>query len=157
MAYAKGTHLAAPTGNCALFDKVANAWCPVSIACSGFLFFLRLRAIYNRNQIVVAIFFVLWVALLAGGVLVPIGINGGAVGSTQYCEDVSVSSFAFYGEVAPLVFDTLVFVAISWRLSRIASPSSEMGMGESIYVMLFGRNLPTFTKSLLLDGQVYYL
>jgi hypothetical protein len=144
---------AAPIGNCEPVNRLANAWCPVSVTATGFLFFIRLRAIYNRNRVVIAAFFVLWVGLAVGGIFIIVGVKGGPAGATQYCEDVFVAGYTFYGEVAPLVFDTLVFLAISWRLSRIASIDKK----ANIESMIFGTNLPSFTKSLLQDGQIYYL
>lgn len=144
---------AAPIGNCALLDRLGDAWCPLSVAASEFLFFIRLQAVYNRNGVVIATFFVLCVALAVGGIFVAIGVKGGPAGDTQYCEDVSVARTVFYSELAPLVFDTLVFLAISWRLSRLASFDEKGSIGS----MLFGTNLPAFTKSLLQDGQIYYV
>lgn len=123
------------------------------MAATGFLFFIRLKAIYNRNRAVIAAFFVLWLGLAVGGIFIVVGVKGGPSGATQYCQDVSVKHFVFYGEVAPLVFDTLVFLAISWRLSRVAS-IDEKRRFESMFL---GTNLPAFTKSLLQDGQIYYL
>ncbi len=49
-------------------------------------FFLRLRAIYNRNQVVVVTFFVLWIGLIVAALFVPLGITGGPVGPTLYCQ-----------------------------------------------------------------------
>lgn len=152
---------AAPVGHCAALERAALAWCPLAVSASGFLFFLRLRAVYNNDRILISVFFVLWLSLLTGGILVPISIKGGAVGSTLYCQDVWVSRISLFGQVAPLCFDTLVFLSISWRLSRIASYSdggSALGDNtDRIGSVLCGSNLPAFSKSLLVDGQIYYL
>ncbi|KJA22358.1 hypothetical protein HYPSUDRAFT_41000 [Hypholoma sublateritium FD-334 SS-4] len=145
----------APIGNCVLLNKIFHAWCPVSISCNAFLFFLRLRAIYNRNRIVVAFFFVFWVGLSVAGVFVPLGISGGSLGPTRYCRFTSSTATASFGLIVPLVYDTPVFAAISWRLSRIASV--EMGYKDSMRILFSGRGLPRFTRSLLVDGQLYYL
>lgn len=145
----------APTGNCTVFDNAVHAWCPITIGFSAYLFFLRLRAIYNRNRIVEVIFFTLWLGLLVATIFVPIGIVGGTVGPTLYCQDAKVALYVTSGQIAPLVFDTLVFVAISWRLCR--ATCAEMGINRSLKVIIFGEGLPAFTKSLLVDGQLYYL
>lgn len=147
-------------GNCAVLSRAALAWCPVAVSASGFLFFLRLRAIYNRNRILVSVFFILWLVLLAGGILAPISIKGGAVGSTMYCQDVSETRVSVFPQIAPLCFDTLVFLAISWRLCRIVSYRKGGDVGSQkgrIDMGFFGTNLPMFTRSLLVDGQIYYL
>jgi len=146
----------APTGNCVVFEHAVEAWCPLNVACTGYLFFLRLRAVYNRNRIIVGTFFVLWLGLMVSSLFVPIGVMGGAVGPTDYCEDALVSKAVYFVQMGPFIYDTLVFVAISWRLSRIAY-IEQAGPRESLQVVLFGKYLPAFTKSMLLDGQIYYL
>lgn len=152
-------YLAAPVGHCALVSNVAFGWCPLSIAGTGLLFFLRLRAIYNRNRLVVSVFFILWLALLASAINLPFGFKGAAVKGTSFCMYAYVSRLAFYSRIAPLVFDTLVFIAISWRLSRIGTlsePSEGVGR-NTLNAMVFGTNLPAFSRGLLTDGQIYYL
>lgn len=84
----------APAGNCTVLERSALAWCPIAISTSGFLFCLRLRAIYDHDRVLVAAFFMLWLVILTGGILLPLSIKGGAVGSTMYCQDVWVSGLA---------------------------------------------------------------
>ncbi|KAF8199057.1 hypothetical protein BJ912DRAFT_950735, partial [Pholiota molesta] len=145
----------AGTGNCIHFETVTDAFYPISISCTALLFFFRLRAIYNQDRIVVVGFFLLWLGVLASTILIPIGILGGYIGNTKYCVDVDVPNSAYAGIFAPLIHDTMVFLAISWRLAR--NSHMEMNFQEGIKVAIFGRYLPTFTKSLLRDGQRYYL
>ncbi|KJA17097.1 hypothetical protein HYPSUDRAFT_1104897 [Hypholoma sublateritium FD-334 SS-4] len=147
--------VAAPTGNCIKFNTVVHAWCPVSICCSGLLFFLRLRAIYHRNRIVVAAFFVLWIGLIASSLFIPLGMSGGAIGSTLYCQYTSIAQSAYVGVVGPLVYDTLVFGAISWRLIHVGSV--DMSCRETFHALFSRRGLPEFTDGILVDGQLYYL
>ena len=103
-----------------------------------------------------ATFFVLWLGLLAATILIPLNVVGGTIGPLNYCEDAFVSNTVSIVQLTPLVYDTLVFIAISWRLCRIAS-IEPAGPRETFQVMLFGKHLPTFAKSILLDGQLYYL
>ncbi len=144
---------AAPTGNCEVFEKALTAWYPISLGCSALLFFFRVAAIYNRKPVVVASFFVLWLGLLACTLFIPIGVQGDEVGGSNYCQDAFVPNTAYAAIIAPLVHDTLVFIAISWKLVK----NSHVDGKEGIKVMMFGRHLPDFTKALLLDGQRYYL
>lgn len=139
-----------------MFCKVVNAWCPLALASSAYLFFLRLRAVYSREKVIVAIFFFFWVGLLAAVIFVPFAISGGPSGSTEYCRYSSLAKYAPIAQIGPLAYDTLVFLAISWKLSH-NSPSSNVNAGESLKAIVFGRNLPVFTKMLLRDGQLYYL
>lgn len=78
--------------------------------------------------------------------------------ATGYCEEITVTALSSYGLMAPLGFDTLILLAISWRLSKISSMDEPgTNVGKSVNTMLFGTNLPAFAKSLLIDGQIYYL
>lgn len=140
-----------------MFEKVVNAWCPFAIGGTAFLFFLRVRAVYFGNHLVVAFFFIAWLGLLASTILLPVGTNGGSLGPTKYCQDVFVARYTTFVQVAPVIYDTLVFAAISWRLCHMPTAGEPFGPRESLRVMLFGKSLSRFTKSLLRDGQVYYL
>ncbi|KJA24849.1 hypothetical protein HYPSUDRAFT_183143 [Hypholoma sublateritium FD-334 SS-4] len=145
----------APTGNCAHFETITDAFYPISLGCSALLFFFRLRAIYNRDRIVVGFFFILWCGLLTCTIFIPAGILGGNIGTTKYCVDEDVPNSAYAAIIAPLVHDTLVFIAISWRLVQNARVEGDFK--ENLQVAMFGKYLPAFSKGLLLDGQRYYL
>lgn len=147
---------ASATRNCFALITIAGSWCPLAFPCSAFLFLLRLRAVYNRDRVIVSIFSVLWLGLLASSIFVPLGIQAAHIGPTKYCTIISVKKSALLGHLTPLIYDTLVFVAISWRLCRIAC-TRPPGPQESLKVVLFGHYLPAFTRSILLDGQIYYL
>ena len=145
----------APTGHCVQFNNVVHAWCPVSICCSALLFFLRLRAIYNRNQVVIVTFFVLWIGLIVAALFLPLGITGGPVGPTLYCQYTSFTQSSYAGIIGPLIYDTLVFAAISWRLMLVASV--EMNCKSTVQILFSRKGLPAFTARILVDGQIYYL
>jgi hypothetical protein len=62
------------------------------------------------------------------------------------------------------VYDTLVFIAITWRLVRDGTHcglnnnnNTRKKGGSSPWSFIFGKHLPAFSRSLLQDGQVYYL
>ncbi|KJA25595.1 hypothetical protein HYPSUDRAFT_134612 [Hypholoma sublateritium FD-334 SS-4] len=147
----------APTGNCVNFHTLSTAFYPISVGCSALLFFFRLRAIYNRDRIVVGFFFILWCGLVTCTSFIPANVIGGALGPTKYCTSVNNKSvqLSFAGVIAPLVNDTLIFCAISWRL--VQNAYIEGNLGQNVKVAMFGTYLPTFSKGLLLDGQRYYL
>jgi len=145
----------APTGNCKAFETITDAFYPVALGFSALLFFMRLRAIYNRDRIVVAAFFVLWLGLLGTTVIVPIVILGANIGPTQYCIDADVPSSVYAAILSPLIHDTLVFIAITYRLVKNAH--REMGLKDGMTIAVSGKYLPSFTRGLLKDGQKYYL
>lgn len=97
----------------------------------------------------------MWIGVIVAAVFIPLGISGGAVGSTAYCQYTSFSSSSSAGLIAPLIYDTLVFTAISWQLVRVAS--AEMGCRDTLHLLCSGRGLPAFTMHILVDGQLYYL
>lgn len=146
---------AAPTGNCAAFEHIGDAWYPMSLSFSALLFFFRLRAIYNRDRIVVACFFVLWLGLVGTTILIPIVISGASIGPTKFCEDADVPNSSYAAIFAPLIHDTFVFIAISYRLTQNAH--MDVDLKDGFKIAMFGKYLPTFTQSLLKDGQRYYL
>ncbi|KJA22769.1 hypothetical protein HYPSUDRAFT_638112 [Hypholoma sublateritium FD-334 SS-4] len=152
-----------PIGHCTLFDNIALSCSSVAFSCTALLFFLRLRAVYNQNPVVVATFFALWLVFPVVSILLPLVLPASrrvfafAVEGTNTCASaLSDASPVFYLQATELAYDTLVFIAISRRLCRIAyvKPS---GPQESLKIWIFGKYLPAFTKSLYLDGQVYYL
>ncbi len=147
--------IGAPTGHCFKFNRIVHAWCPISVCCSALLFFFRLRAIYNRNKIVVTVFFVLWIGLIVAALFVPLGISGGPVGTTLYCQYTNFSQASYAGIIGPLVYDTLVFAAISWRLMQVASV--EINCRSTLQILFSKKGLPAFTAHILEDGQIYYL
>ena len=57
----------------------------------------------------------------------------------------------------PLIYDTLVFLAITWRLSRNSYDPGPNTLESGIKFLIFGDYLPVFSKALLRDGQAYYL
>lgn len=107
---------------------------------------------------VVTTFFVLWLALLAASVYIPFSTKEPALGPAVDCTSVAIteSELVALAQLVTLMYDTMVFVTISWRLGQIAyvRPS---GTQESLKLLFFGKYLPAFAKSLYLDGQVYYL
>lgn len=146
---------AAPIGVCKHFETMGNVWYPIGVSCTGLLFFFRLRAIYNHDRIVVACFFALWLGLLGCTLTIPLGVLGGFIGDTKYCTETFIPNSAYAAILAPLIHDTLVFIAITWRLAHNAY--IDITLQEGLRVAVFGKYLPAFTKGLLLDGQRYYL
>ncbi|KAJ7913405.1 hypothetical protein B0H13DRAFT_1712652 [Mycena leptocephala] len=116
------------------------------------LFFLRARAIYNRHTILVFFFFILWLSVLGTAALVPIIATTANIGTTDYCIDVAVKSYASAATITPLVHDTIIFLAISLRLFG----NSHVTRGN-FKAFVTGEYLPQFSKAILKDGQLYYL
>jgi len=92
---------------------------------------------------------------VAACLTVIIGVDGVNIGSTRYCIDGEVKSYVTTATIIPLINDTFVFLAISWRLfsNSYARPTFKDGLR----VLIFGDYLPMFSKAMLHDGQAYYL
>jgi hypothetical protein len=105
--------------------------------------------------VVVAFFAILWLAVVAACVTVIVGVDGVNIGPTSYCIDGEVESYVTAATIIPLINDTLVFLAISWRLftNSYARPTFKDGLR----VLIFGDYMPMFSKAMLHDGQAYYL
>lgn len=92
---------------------------------------------------------------MAACVTVIVGVDGVNIGPTQYCIDGEVEAYVTAATIIPLVNDTFVFLAISWRLfsNSYARPTFKDGLR----VLIFGDYMPMFSKAMLHDGQAYYL
>ena len=116
---------------------------------------MRVFALYSNNRYVIVFFSMTWLFVLGSHILVPMETIGGNIGPTKYCfvqrtklgNTLAASSIFFY--------DFLVFTATSWGFMR--NSYSDVNVKNSIRVMVFGRNLPTFSKAILQDGQAYFL
>ena len=54
----------------------------------------------------------------------------------------------------PLFNDTAIFFAISWRLYKVVDVQ---GVRNGIKTFVVGGKLPSFSRAVLQDGQMYYL
>ncbi|KAJ6590732.1 hypothetical protein DFH09DRAFT_1140146 [Mycena vulgaris] len=76
-----------PAGSCLHLAKFTDVSCAIALAANSLLFFLRARAIFNRNKYLVLFFLLLWLTTYTGLFTIP-----------------------------PVINDTVIFVAISWRM-----------------------------------------
>jgi len=127
----------------------------LAVSSNALLFFFRIRAIFDRNKSVVAFFALLWVMVFAGSLLAIPGIAATNIGPTNYCMITKVESYVVAAVMIPLANDTLVFLAISWRLMECSQ--AEISMKTGFRILAFGHYLLPLSKALLQDGQMYYL
>ncbi|THU89082.1 hypothetical protein K435DRAFT_761376 [Dendrothele bispora CBS 962.96] len=154
----------APLPDCQRAVLAQEASYFVSTSATSFLFFLRVRAIYNRNPIVGWIFFVLWVLNVGCSSLAVLLVDGVHLGPTQHCVYGNPRIvFAFIAAVSVLIYDTSVFIAISIKLYdnshiRVAGDRSDSNKTRisSAKEFVSGSRLPRFSRAVLKDGQAYY-
>ena len=150
------------SSTCVMLDRLVACFSGATVVFTSLLFFFRTRALFNTYPWVVAFFAGLWLAVLGGclGFIVdifrPVSMNPTS-NAIPICinNNNGTNPFIVASIIIPLVNDTLVFLAISWRLSRISYDSYTLKSG--IRFLIFGDYLPVFSKALLQDGQAYYL
>jgi len=141
--------------NCLVLQKMVCVLYHVAFSSTSLLFFLRIRAVFNEDKLVVAFFFVLWLAVSVGSLTIAIIDNAVHFGPTQDCRGTSSMPYSSAAPIAYAVNDTFVFLAISWKLLKNAG--LEPSHKSSLKSKVLGENLPAFTRVMLQDGQIYYL
>ncbi|KAG6914154.1 hypothetical protein DXG01_002052 [Tephrocybe rancida] len=144
----------APLSNCHVIRKTVCGLYHIAFSSTSLLFFLRVRAVFKQNKLVVAFFGFLWLSVLGASLTVVNTAIAVRVGPTKYCSAKNIQQYASAAPIAFAVNDTFVFVAISWRLIFNATRD---GAKQGLKSMVRGEYLPTFSRALLKDGQVYYL
>ena len=131
-------------------------YCTV-IVFTSLLFFLRIRAVFERNPWVVAFFACSWLAVLGNSL--SFIVNGvqmdTSLNSSATCLNKEVNPFLTASTIISMINDTLVFLAITWRLFRNSYVPHTLRSG--IRLVILGDYLPKFSKAFLKDGQAYYL
>src|SRR5260221_12305696 len=131
-----------------------NILAPFTVPLSTLLFVIRVCALYNNKKYVVAFFSMTWLLVLSSCIIVPLGARGARIGNTKYCFDSRTRLADVLSSSSILIHDTLIFIAMSCAFMRISY--SDPNVKNSIRVLVFGRYLPAFSKSVLRDGQAYY-
>ncbi|KAF8160223.1 hypothetical protein K438DRAFT_1860027 [Mycena galopus ATCC 62051] len=140
-----------PVGACRALDLGLQSLYPVAIPSTSLLFFFRVRAVYDGARTITIIFGLMWITELATCIIVPFATGGVNIEPTRYCIVSEVPSYSGAVGMVPAVFDTAVFIAISYKLVGNAYIET-----ERVRAFFTGAYLPSLSKSLLVDGQVYY-
>ena len=126
----------------------------LAVPLTSLLFFFRACAVFGMNPSAVAIFGVLWLGVLGGCLTTIPGSSGVNIGPTPYCANGAFKLYLIAATVTPLINDGIVFIAISWRLWSNTWTRRTVKNGVRV---VFGDYLPAFSRSLLQDGQIYFL
>ncbi|TFK19029.1 hypothetical protein FA15DRAFT_660246 [Coprinopsis marcescibilis] len=144
-----------PVGSCYVNEKALGAFYPASVSLSALLFFFRVRIVYESHKWIVAFFFFLWLTVVAGTMTAAFGVLGVHIGPTDYCLNAQVEEYVAAATITPLVHDTLVFLAITYRLAENSHASANKKHG--LWAKFTGDYLPGVSRGLLKDGQTYYM
>ena len=141
---------------CIVLSRLAVVFFCATVVFTSLLFFFRTRAVLILYPWVVAFFAILWLAVLGGCLAFIVDIFEPLPVDPASCINSTINPFVAAATIIPLINDTLVFLAISWRLSRNSYDSYTLE-GSVRCLISGGDYLPLFSKALLQDGQAYYL
>ncbi|TCD60708.1 hypothetical protein EIP91_009645 [Steccherinum ochraceum] len=142
----------APYNNCdrqALVQGWAAAW---STPMTSLLFFIRIRAVFPKNIVVVGFFAVTWLAILGTSLLAPFEVKAVPMGASGFCVNERLEILGILAIIVAGVYDTLVFLAITVSLLKLH-------WGAKVWTRGFftGEGMGTVTRLMLQTGQTYYL
>lgn len=122
-------------------------------AASG-LFLIRLNAVYSRDRGIMSIFGFCWLVILALFVYESTDslLQFEDVTRDRPCAAIEYNTAWAY--IATAVYDTLLYLAVSWRLASFSTSNIWHDRLQSFFT---GDGLGWLSKVLLRSGQVYYL
>jgi hypothetical protein len=145
--------LAVPIGNCVWVRYVGYIF-PFTVPITLLLFIFRVYALFRNRSSVLVFVFLSWLLVVGSSVAVAVRTEGVNLPGTDFCikrlreRDIPGA----LSTITRFIHDTLVFVMTSWWLYQ--SNSSDR---HGLKTVVFGRHLFPLTRSLLHDGQAYYL
>ncbi|KAK7036256.1 hypothetical protein R3P38DRAFT_3485159 [Favolaschia claudopus] len=148
-----------PLNNCNTTHIVFGVFFIVSCGATSLLFFHRVRGVWRNRPLITYIFGFLWLCVLGSATLVPIGIDTTKV--PYACAAYKVHSYVSTPGVVISVYDTAVFLAISYRLLWDSFGFSTLDRDsdfKKIALLIFrGTGMHNLSLSLFKDGQKYYM
>ncbi|KAJ7616071.1 hypothetical protein FB45DRAFT_841714 [Roridomyces roridus] len=149
------TTIAYPLGTCHLTYRVVDAFYPVSVSSIALLFYIRVRAIYSHGLFITVFFGALWLAVLGTSLTITFGGDAEPIGPTKYCLVTKLDSYVGASAIVITAHDTAVFLAISYRLiTNTLVLDSHLDLLKALVNPVY---LPSFSRSLFVDGQSYYM
>ncbi|KIM88413.1 hypothetical protein PILCRDRAFT_3403 [Piloderma croceum F 1598] len=140
--------------NCMALKYVEGVFLEIGVPATSLLFLFRVRAVYNNSRIITAFFGLLWMAISGLSVLILLGVTRDRIPYTQRCTEGPTPKYSTVPIIVTAVNDTLVFLAISYRMISSAMVSSTWKARAKSFIT--GDGLLHLSKALLKSGQVYY-
>ncbi|KAJ3509562.1 hypothetical protein NLJ89_g5156 [Agrocybe chaxingu] len=126
----KCIQLTAELPNCHIVETIMCAFYTLTHATTGLLLYLRVCAVYGNHPIIRIFFGLTWLGVTGTAALTFASFVGVHVGSTQFCSSRVTQKFVVTPWWMDLVNDTLVFLAIMWKLSSGAGDRVEESTGH---------------------------
>ncbi|KAJ7477623.1 hypothetical protein FB451DRAFT_1087156 [Mycena latifolia] len=146
-----------PLKDCSAAYVAFNSFYTVSLSATAFLFWLRVRAIYAGGRHITVIFGILWLAVVATTITSLFAASVISLADSPQCIIKSVKSYARSSGIVITLYDTIVFLSISFRLVSTFRQTQPQTRKEKLMAWFGGGNMPAFSKAVLLDGQMYYM
>ncbi|KAF7335944.1 hypothetical protein MSAN_02307800 [Mycena sanguinolenta] len=144
----------APVKNCDALSVGLGICIVLSQTSTTLLFFLRVTAVWYPSKIVYAVFSILWMAVLGAGITIPVVIRAAHIGPTAQCIIGAPSAKSELAFIVPLINDTAIFLAITYRILAHTIADSSMARFRAF---LGGKGLFALSHALLQSGQYFYL
>ncbi|KAF7336004.1 hypothetical protein MSAN_02314100 [Mycena sanguinolenta] len=145
----------APVENCNALVLGFTISAVLTQTSTAMLFFLRVTAVWHSNRIAYAVFSILWLAVLGAGIVDPVGIRGIHIASTKYCIDTVIPGSTEATVIMPLINDTAIFLAITYRV--LAHTIAGDSLMARLRIFFGGHGLSALSRALLQSGQHFYL
>ncbi|KZP11882.1 hypothetical protein FIBSPDRAFT_1050419 [Athelia psychrophila] len=128
----------------------------VAITSTSFLFFLRVRAVYLQSRTITILFGALWAVTASVGICFgALTVHGAErIPHTAHCTN-TIGKYNFIPVTMTFVHDTMVFLAISYRLAAGAVTAADWR--SRVLSIVTGKGLFSLSRSLMKGGQLYYL
>ncbi|KAF7968180.1 hypothetical protein HWV62_31692 [Athelia sp. TMB] len=137
---------------------------------NGFLFLLRVRAVYEGSKLITLGFGLWWMAVIGTTFLYSFGVRAEHQPHSSMCMISSAKSWSTASLWVNAVYDTCIFVAISVRIVSFAihtppmnahhhrsnSMSKRTEVEGNWRAFAWGNGLPRVCRELLRGGQLFY-
>ncbi|KAF7335929.1 hypothetical protein MSAN_02306200 [Mycena sanguinolenta] len=120
------------------------------------LFYLRVTAVWHPNKIIYVVFSILLIGVPSASITAPLGVRSAHIGPTMQCITTSVPGNIEVAAIIPLINDTAIFLAITYRILENTVADSPVRGRLSVF---FGgaTGLSALSRALLQSGQHFYL
>ncbi|KAF9439844.1 hypothetical protein P691DRAFT_740266 [Macrolepiota fuliginosa MF-IS2] len=147
-----------PTSNPNTLTIVSSVLCVLAVGCSSFLFLQRVRAVYAGNRQAQWFFSIFWFIYATSEIVKIIGVKPSLIPGTHYFSDAGYQPYVAVGVFVGLLYDTCVFLAISYKIILTHNMSDRHpGLRGLVHRFTSGKALPGLSHAVLQGGQQYYL
>ena len=140
--------------HCKILVMMVTASFVLSRMSTAFLMYIRMCAVYNMNKIVVLFFGFTWLSVTGGAATTLFGIKSAYIEHTKYCTCMIKHHFVIATSVIDLINDTLILLAIMYKLGMTGARRSPASQLSSAWKPT--GHLRSFLSAFLQDSQIYY-